>query len=208
MNYKIVKRIMDAISALLLLLVLSPLLIVLALLNLYFHGSPILFVQQRPGLCQKPFGLYKFRTMTNHRDKEGRLIPDHERLTSYGRFLRKTSLDELPELLNVLKGEMSLVGPRPLLMKYLPYYTDREQVRHSVRPGITGYAQVCGRNRLNWDARLEKDIEYIENMSLSMDVKILIKTITDVLQRKDIALHAIDDLDEYRRKKKRKPESV
>jgi len=201
MDYNMIKRLFDILISLPVLIALSPLLLLLSLLNILNHGFPVLFVQQRPGLGEKPFGLYKFRTMTNHKDKAGKLLPDHERLTTYGHFLRKTSLDELPELLNVLKGDMSLVGPRPLLMKYLPFYTDKERIRHTVRPGLTGLAQVCGRNNLGWDERLQKDVEYVENMSLKKDLEILLKTVLIVLQRKDIALHGIDDLDVHRRKK-------
>src|SRR5690606_21072813 len=148
------KRIFDVVVSISLLVVLSPLLILLALLIRIKLGSPVLFRQTRPGKNTKPFDMVKFRTMTNERGADGKLLPDKERLTSFGRFLRSTSLDELPELWNVLKGDMSLVGPRPLLMEYLGYYTDEEMLRFSVRPGITGLAQVNGRNETTWDARL------------------------------------------------------
>jgi len=199
MNYKKIKRFLDIISSLLMLILVSPIFLAVSILNLIIHGRPLFFKQKRPGLKGKPFEMYKFRTMTNKKDKKGELLPDEQRITSYGKFLRKTSLDELPELFNVLKGDMSLIGPRPLLIKYLPYYTDREKARHEVRPGLTGLAQVSGRNLLDWEARLEKDVQYVENLSLILDLKILFKTIATVLQSENIELNAIDDLDDYRR---------
>ena len=172
------KRLLDVIFAALLLVALSPLLLFLALLVRVFMGSPVLFAQERPGLSEKVFRLHKFRSMTDRRNASGELLPDKERLTGLGRFLRKTSLDELPELWNVLVGEMSFVGPRPLLPEYLPYYTERERLRHSVRPGITGLAQVSGRNLLPWDERLELDAQYAESVSLGGDFRILFRTVT------------------------------
>lgn len=199
MNYIIIKRYIDIFLSFLLLSLSTPLFLVIILLNLLYHGRPVMFKQKRPGLNGEPFEMYKFRTMTNQKDDKGNLLPDEERLTSYGKLLRKTSLDELPELYNVLKGDMSLIGPRPLLMKYLPYYTDREEIRHQVRPGLTGLAQVSGRNLLDWEARLEKDVQYVENVSFLLDLKILFKTIGIVLQSENIELNAIDDLDNHRK---------
>lgn len=175
--------------------------VVTAILVRWKLGSPVLFKQQRPGLHGKPFYLYKFRTMTDERDEKGELLPDHVRLTPFGQFLRKFSLDELPQLYNILKGDMSFVGPRPLLMKYLPYYTDREKKRHNVRPGITGLAQVSGRNNLGWDERLELDVKYVENYSFWLDLKIIFLTIKKVLKSEDVVIDprsTMKDLDEER----------
>jgi len=196
--YPFLKRTIDIAVSMVLLIVLSPLLMTISLLNLYHHGRPVLFTQNRPGMDEEIFEMYKFRTMTNEKNAQGELLADHKRLTSFGNFLRKTSLDELPELFNVLKGDMSLVGPRPLLVKYLPYYSEIERRRHRVRPGITGLAQVTGRNSLNWDERLEKDVEYVENLSFLLDLQIIVKTVLIVLQRKDIVLNSLDDFDKYR----------
>ena len=180
------KRLFDLLVTLPALLVLAPFLLVLALLVRLKLGAPVLFRQQRPGLHGKPFTLYKFRTMTGTRDAEGNLLPDAERLTRFGRFLRSTSLDELPEFFNVLKGEMSVVGPRPLLMQYLPRYTPEQARRHEVRPGITGWAQVNGRNALTWEAKFALDVWYVEHRSLWLDVKIIILTIWKVLKKEGI----------------------
>ena len=149
-------------------------------------GSPVLFTQERSGKDEKVFKLYKFRTMTNARDTEGNFLPDEIRLTKFGKWLRSTSLDELPELFNILKGDMSLIGPRPLLVEYLPYYTEREHRRHRIRPGLTGLAQVSGRNFISWDEIFGYDLEYVDNISFIGDVKIILKTVADVLMRKDI----------------------
>ena len=164
------------------------LLVIIAFLVRVRLGSPVLFKQERPGLREKPFAILKFRTMTDARDQDGSLLPDAQRLTRLGAFLRKTSMDELPELFNVLKGDMSLVGPRPLLTGYLPYYTERERLRHRVRPGITGLSQISGRNYLPWDERLEMDAWYVENVSLGLDLQIIFKTIREVLSTKDVAV--------------------
>jgi sugar transferase EpsL len=169
------------------LLFLLPLLALIALLVRLKLGAPVLFRQQRPGLHGEPFTLYKFRTMTDARDAEGNLLPDAERLTPFGRFLRSTSLDELPELWNVLKGEMSLVGPRPLRMEYLPLYTSEQARRHDVKPGITGWAQVRGRNKLSWEEKFALDVWYVENQSFFLDVKILFLTAKQVLKREGIS---------------------
>lgn len=182
-----IKRLFDITASGAALIALSPVLAVTAYKVKKNLGSPILFKQTRPGLNGEPFEMLKFRSMTDARDSEGNLLPDSERLTNFGRFLRKSSLDELPELWNIFKGDMSVVGPRPLLMRYLPYYTEAEQKRHRVRPGLTGLAQVSGRNMLNWDDRLALDTYYAENQSLLLDTKIILKTILVVLNKKDIA---------------------
>ena len=148
-------------------------------------GSPVIFHQERPGKDEKIFTLCKFRTMTDERDEKGELLPDAVRLTKFGKFLRGTSLDELPELFNILKGDMSIIGPRPLLVSYLPYYSKREKLRHSVRPGLTGLAQVSGRNFIDWDRRMDKDIEYVEHLSFAMDLKVIGLTIKTVLGHTD-----------------------
>lgn len=199
MSYLIIKRFIDLILSLLGLLIISPLFVLIMLLNLLFHGYPFLFFQKRPGKEEKFFKMYKFRTMTNETDSSGNPLPDHIRLTHFGKFLRKTSLDELPELINIIKGDMSLVGPRPLLVKYLPYYTEREKLRHKVRPGLTGLSQVNGRNTLNWDQRLEMDVRYVEKVSLKLDVLIILKTINAVFASSNIQLNMIPDLDDERR---------
>ncbi len=168
-------------------LVIWPVLLVLALLVRIKHGAPVFFRQQRPGLHGTPFFMYKFRTMTNERDGDGNLLPDDQRLTSFGRFLRSTSLDELPEFINVLKGEMSLVGPRPLLMEYLPLYSKEQFRRHEVKPGITGWAQVNGRNAISWEDKFKFDVWYVDNQSFWLDIKILWMTFIKVLKRDGIS---------------------
>ena len=182
------KRLLDILVSGIGLICLSPVLIVLAVLVRVKLGSPIIFKQKRPGLNEKIFTLKKFRTMTDERDEEGKLLPDAQRLTKFGKFLRSTSLDELPELWNIFCGDMSLIGPRPLLISYLPYYTQREQLRHTVRPGLTGLAQISGRNLLEWDKRLEKDAEYVENLSFGLDIKIFFLTIKKVFVREDVVV--------------------
>lgn len=181
------KRLFDVIASAVLLIVLSPLMLVIAALVWANAGSPVIFKQVRPGLHGRPFTMYKFRTMTDARDENGRLLPDEQRLTKFGRFLRSTSLDELPELFNVLKGDMSLVGPRPLLMEYLPLYTPEQARRHEVRPGITGWAQVNGRNAISWEEKFKYDVWYVDNWSLWLDLKILFMTIVAVLRRNGIS---------------------
>jgi lipopolysaccharide/colanic/teichoic acid biosynthesis glycosyltransferase len=181
------KRLFDLVIAVPALVVLSPVLLVLALLVRRYLGAPVLFRQQRPGLHGRPFTLYKFRTMTEARDAEGRLLPDAQRLTPFGRFLRSTSLDELPELFNVVRGDMSLVGPRPLLMRYLERYTPTQRRRHEVRPGITGWAQVNGRNALDWPQRLALDVWYVDHLSFALDLRILLITVVKILRREGIA---------------------
>lgn len=181
------KRAFDLLVASSGLLVLSPLLLALAFLVRRRLGSPVLFRQRRPGLRGRPFMMYKFRTMTDDRDAEGGLLPDGERLTPFGRFLRSTSLDELPELFNVLKGEMSLVGPRPLLMAYLDRYTPHQARRHEVRPGITGWAQINGRNALSWEEKFDLDVWYVDNGTFLLDLRILVRTVAKVLRREGIS---------------------
>lgn len=183
---KYIKRIIDLLLSLLAIIVLSPLLIMIALLVKIKLGSPVIFKQNRPGLEEKIFSMYKFRTMTNEKDENGELLSDEIRLTKFGRVLRATSLDELPELFNILKGDMAIVGPRPLAVVYLPYYTEEERARHSVRPGLTGLAQISGRNSLDWEQKFERDIEYIRQIGFILDVSIIIKTIMKVIKQSDI----------------------
>lgn len=187
--YKIYfKRPLDIIIAGSALIVLSPILLIICLFVLKYHGQPILFSQKRPGKDEKIFSMYKFRTMNNNTDEQGNLFPDDERLTKFGRTLRATSLDELPELINIVKGDMSLVGPRPLLKEYLPYYNEDEKIRHSVRPGLTGLAQINGRNLSSWDDRLNNDVKYVKNISFLSDVKIILSTIRKVFLKEDIVV--------------------
>ena len=180
------KRVIDISVSLFAILLFSPLLLVTVMLILLLLGRPIFYTQQRPGLHGLPFRIIKFRTMRNSVDSKGQPLPDEERLTKVGRFLRSTSIDELPELFNIVIGQMSLIGPRPLLMEYLPLYSKEQMRRHEVRPGLTGLAQVNGRNALSWEDRLAYDIEYVDNVSLWLDVKIVIKTIMVVLSQKGI----------------------
>lgn len=181
------KRLLDFVLSLLAIIVLSPVLLITALLVRSKLGSPVIFKQERPGKNEKIFTLYKFRTMTDEKDEEGNLLPDEIRFTRFGKLLRSTSLDELPELFNILKGDMSIVGPRPLLVSYLPYYTEKEKHRHDVRPGLTGLAQVKGRNYIAWDERFKIDVEYVENLSFVLDIKIIFETVLIVLKKSDIA---------------------
>lgn len=187
MYAKCFKRVIDFFLSFIALVVLSPVLIILCGLGAVFmRGNPF-FTQLRPGKNEKIFKLIKFRTMDNRKDKDGNLLPDEVRLNRYGKFLRSTSLDELPELINILKGDMAIVGPRPLLVEYLPYYKDNERHRHDVRPGLTGWAQVNGRNAINsWEERFEYDIEYVKNVSIFMDLKVIFLTVYKVLKRSDI----------------------
>ena len=186
MYRKGVKRVIDISVSVLAILILSPLLLVTAMIILLLLGRPIFYTQQRPGLHGIPFRIIKFRTMRNSVDSKGQSLPDEDRLIKVGRFLRSTSIDELPELLNILIGQMSLIGPRPLLMEYLPLYSKEQMRRHEVRPGLTGLAQVNGRNSLSWEERLVYDVDYVNHVSLWLDVKIVIKSIIVVLSRKGI----------------------
>lgn len=183
---KLIKRFTDFLIAALSIIIFSPLLIILAILVRVKLGGPVIFKQERPGLNGKVFKLYKFRTMTDAKDENGNLLDDEYRLTSFGKKLRSTSLDELPELYNILKGDMSIVGPRPLLVKYLPLYNDEQKRRHDVRPGLTGLAQVSGRNAITWTEKFNKDIEYVDNVSLRLDISIFFKTIYCVLKKEGI----------------------
>lgn len=180
------KRIIDLIIAVPLLLLLSPIMFVIALMILYHMGAPILFKQQRPGLHGKLFNLYKFRTMNDYTDARGNLLPDKDRLTDFGLWLRKYSVDEFPQLINVIKGEMSLVGPRPLLVEYLPLYTADQNVRHQTRPGITGWAQINGRNDISWEHKFALDTWYVKNKTIKLDMKILFTTIHKVIRKDGI----------------------
>ena len=203
MIYKYIKRILDIISSLLAIIVLSPLLGVLTVIGAFeMKGNPF-FTQERPGKDEKIFKLVKFRTMTNAKDKDGNLLSDADRLTKYGKFLRNTSLDELPELFNILKGDMSVIGPRPLLVQYLPYYTEEERHRHDVRPGLTGWAQVNGRNNITWEEKFAWDVKYVNEMNLILDIKILFQTVFNVLKRDDVVVDSYEvepNLDDVRRK--------
>ena len=195
------KRVLDLIIILPACVVLLPLTAMIAMLVRLRLGTPVLFRQRRPGKDEKPFTLFKFRTMTDARNERGELLPDGERLTRLGRFLRETSLDELPELFNILRGDLSLVGPRPLLLQYLPYFTVRERLRHAVPPGLTGWAQINGRNYLPWDERLALDVWYVENWSIALDLRILALTVWKVLRREGVAADtdtAETDLDRER----------
>lgn len=183
------KRLIDFTIVLIALLIIWPILLVITIwLHFANKGAGAFFTQERPGKDEKIFRVIKFKSMTDERDADGNLLPNDKRLTKVGAFIRKTSIDELPQLINVLKGDMALIGPRPLLVEYLPYYTERERLRHSVRPGITGWAQVNGRNHVQWDDRLALDVYYVENMGFTMDCRVIIKTIKNVLMSKDIVV--------------------
>ena len=193
---RFIKRPLDAFLATGALIVLSPVLLVTAILVHVKLGYPVLFTQDRPGRDGKIFKLYKFRTMTDARDEKGEILPDAERLTKFGAALRSTSLDELPELFNIVKGDMAIIGPRPLLVQYLPYYTEIERHRHDVRPGLSGLAQVNGRNLVKWDQRLAYDVQYVNNITFMEDVKIVLKTIKKVFAREDIVVNT-DDVETF-----------
>ncbi len=181
------KSLFDKTLALFLIIIFLPIFIIVSLLIVWKMGSPILFRQKRPGYKEKIFGIYKFRTMTNEKDEDGNLLPDDQRLVGVGKFIRSTSLDELPQLFNVLKGEMSFVGPRPLLIEYLDLYNDTQKRRHDVKPGITGWAQVNGRNAISWEQKFEYDVWYVDNQSFWLDIKILWMTFLKVVKRSDIS---------------------
>lgn len=200
MYIKFIKRILDFVFSLSALIVFSPIIIVMIVAGaIVMKGNPF-FVQPRPGKKEKVFKLIKFRTMTCEKDTNDNLLPDEERLVPYGKFLRASSLDELPELINILKGDMSIVGPRPLLVKYLPYYSEEQKHRHDVRPGLTGYAQANGRNLLSWEERFQLDLYYVNNVSLLLDIKILFKTVAAVFKREGISSETsvtMEDFAEY-----------
>ena len=184
---RFLKRPMDFILSLMAIIVLSPILIIVGVLVRVKLGSPVLFKQKRPGLNEKIFTMYKFRTMTDQKDEKEELLPDHIRLTKFGKMLRATSLDELPELFNILKGDMSIIGPRPLLVQYLPLYNDQQQRRHEVRPGLSGYAQVNGRNSISWDNKFDLDVQYVDNVTFINDVKIIMLTLKKVFVKDGIS---------------------
>lgn len=194
---KYVKRFLDIACSMIVLICFWWLLLIIAILVKAKLGSPIIFTQDRPGKNGKIFKLYKFRSMSNETDNKGNLLPDSQRLTRFGKILRSTSMDELPELFNILKGDMSIVGPRPLLVKYLNYYNEYEMARHIVRPGLTGLAQVSGRNSLTWKDRFEKDLEYVENASLLMDLKIIMQTIKKIIIREGIEFKKTESIMDY-----------
>ena len=184
---KYIKRFIDIAFCMMFLVVFWWLYIIIALLVRIKLGSPVLFKQERPGKNEKVFMLYKFRSMTDARDRNGNLLPDNERLPAFGQMLRKSSLDELPELFNIIKGDMSIVGPRPLLVQYLPRYNQFQHRRHEVRPGLTGYAQAYGRNSLSWEEKFEKDVYYVDHLSFGLDIRIIFKTVLTVLKREGIS---------------------
>ena len=191
------KRVFDLIISLLALTVFLPFILAISLLVLFFHGRPVLFSQKRPGLNGTIFSMYKFRSMNNKKDDNGNLLPDAQRLTTFGRVLRKTSLDELPGLFNVIKGDMSLVGPRPLLPEYLPLYSQEQARRHNVRPGITGWAQVNGRNAISWKKKFELDVFYVDNRSFLLDLKILLLTVKKVFKSEGISQENHDTMEKF-----------
>lgn len=195
---KYIKRPQDFCCALLAIIVLLPVMLVTALLVRIWLGSPVLFKQERPGLNGKIFTLYKFRTMTDQKDAQGNLLPDEVRLTSFGKKLRTTSLDELPELINMLKGDMAVVGPRPLLVSYLPLYNRHQARRHEVRPGFTGYAQVHGRNSISWEEKFDKDVYYVDHISFRGDWKIIFQTVKTVLRREGISSDTAATMEPFR----------
>lgn len=194
---RVVKRVIDMLLSAIALLVLLPIFFILAVLVRVKLGSPVYFSQERPGRDEKVFRMYKFRSMTDRRDEHGELLPDEERLTHFGAMLRATSLDELPELWNIFKGDMSIVGPRPLLVKYLPRYNERQRRRHQVRPGLTGWAQVNGRNAISWEQKFEYDVEYVERESFWFDIKILLMTVGKVLHRSGINQEGSATMEEF-----------
>lgn len=198
------KRFFDFWISLFALICISPILLVVSIwLHFANKGSGAFFLQERPGKYGKIFNIIKFKTMTDERDSNGLLLPDEQRLTKVGRFVRSTSIDELPQLFNVLKGDMALIGPRPLLTRYLAWYTEEEKHRHDVRPGITGYAQCHGRNDVTWDEKLAMDVWYVNHVSMSTDIKIIIKTIKSVLKRESVEVAGVEALDAYRMKQKK-----
>ncbi|MGV3029886.1 sugar transferase [Streptococcus suis] len=195
---KFFKRLLDVILSLTAIILLSPIILFVGILVYFKLGSPVLFKQERPGKNEKIFKMYKFRTMTDEKDEKGELLPDSVRLTAFGKWLRSTSLDELPELFNILKGDMSIVGPRPLLAKYLPLYSEEQARRHEVRPGLTGYAQANGRNSLSWHEKFSMDVEYVDNITFKGDVKIIFQTILAVSKRSGISSAESATMEEFK----------
>lgn len=194
---KYIKRLIDLIVSLIGLIVLSPLLLVLFILVRIKLGSPVIFKQKRPSLNEKIFTLYKFRTMTDKKDSDGKLLPDEDRLTPFGDKLRRASLDELPELINIIKGDMAIVGPRPLLVEYLPLYNEKQKLRHDVKPGLTGLAQINGRNAISWESKFDLDVEYTQNVSIALDFKIFMSTLLTVIKREGITSESSVTMDEF-----------
>ena len=194
---KFIKRALDMILSGIAIIILSPILLIVAVLVKTKLGSPVIFKQERPGLNEKIFKMYKFRSMTDAKDENGELLPDEERLTSFGKKLRSTSLDELPELFNIFKGDMSIVGPRPLMVSYLPLYNEFQKHRHDVRPGLTGLAQISVRNLLSWKERFEKDISYVENISFTLDMKIIFNTVKSVIKRDGISSNTSETMEDF-----------
>lgn len=194
---KLLKRLLDIILSLVAIVALSPLLLIIAVLVRLKLGSPVLFKQKRPGFGEKIFTMYKFRTMTDERNENGELLPDSLRLTGFGKILRETSLDELPELFNIIKGDMSIVGPRPQLVKDIVFMTSEQRERHAVRPGLTGWAQINGRNNITWEKKLALDIEYVERITLIKDLKIILMTIAKVFKKEDINTDGMDTAEDY-----------
>ena len=193
-----IKRLLDFLLSLTALLILSPVLLILCILGaIFMKGNPF-FTQQRPGKNEKIFRLIKFRTMSCEKDRDGNLLPDEQRLNRYGKFLRSTSLDELPELINILLGQMSIVGPRPLLVKYLPLYNEEQKHRHDVRPGLTGWAQVNGRNAISWEDKFRLDVEYVQNISFAMDMKVIFTTVGKIFKREGISSETSATMEEFR----------
>lgn len=198
MYAKYIKRWLDFLLSLLAIIILSPILLIVALLVRIKLGSPVIFKQKRPGLHEKIFTLYKFRTMTDEKDKDGNLLPDDQRLTKFGKLLRSTSLDELPELFNILKGDMSIVGPRPLLVKYLPLYNEHQKHRHDVRPGFTGWAQCNGRNAISWEEKFDLDVYYVKHLTFILDLSVIFKTIKIVFLREGISSDTSVTMEEFK----------
>lgn len=195
---KYIKRVLDFILSLLALIILSPFILIFTIIGaIKMKGNPF-FVQKRPGKDGKIFSLIKFRTMTNKKDRDGNLLPDEKRLTSYGKFLRSTSIDEVLEIINILKGDMSIIGPRPLLVKYLPLYNEYQKHRHDVRPGLTGYAQVHGRNAVSWEEKFDMDVKYVQHITFMGDLKILLETVVKVLKRDGISSETSVTMEEFR----------
>ncbi|WP_418501173.1 sugar transferase [Flagellimonas sp.] len=198
------KRTLDFVLSIVGFILLFPIFILIWFILLFINNGKPFFLQPRPGKNEKVFNIIKFKTMTDKKDASGKLLPDELRITRFGTFLRKSSLDEIPQLISIIKGDMSLIGPRPLRVRYLPYYTEEEKIRHTIRPGVTGLAQISGRNLLDWDTRLQKDIEYVNSLSFALDLKILYKTFLKVVSREDVALDSeigMPSFDDYRKSK-------
>lgn len=197
MYRKYIKRLLDFLLSLIALIILSPLMLIISILVRVKLGKPIIFKQERPGKNEKIFTLYKFRTMTDEKDENGKLLPDEARLTKFGKFLRSTSMDELPELINIIKGDMSIVGPRPLLVRDMVFMNEKQRKRHEVRQGLTGLAQISGRNNISWEEKINYDLQYIEKITFINDLKIILKTISKVIKREDIQTDGMETAKDY-----------